>query len=243
MCTLEKRGSIFFLTLTGDGADEHRLNPTLIASIRSALSEVKSQSTRGTALITVAEGKFFSNGFDLAWAKSTSGGSPSEAINLLRHMVTLFKGVVSDLISLPMPTIAAVTGHAAAAGLLLAMSHDYVLMRRDRGVLYMSEVDMGMTFPDYFTAVVRSKVSKPDAVRDVLLRGMKVKADEAVVKGLIDSAHDNGEKVVEAAVRLGEELTKRRWDGEVYAEIRKALYPEIIGVLGLTAKPIVKARI
>ncbi|KAL8196038.1 hypothetical protein R6Q57_025038 [Mikania cordata] len=242
MCTLEKRGKIFFLTLTGDGADEHRLNPTLIASIRSALSEVKSQSTRGTALITVAEGKFFSNGFDLAWAKSASGGSPSEAISLLRHMVTLFKDVVADLISLPMPTIAAVTGHAAAAGLLLALSHDYVLMRRDRGVLYMSEVDIGMTLPDYFTAAIRSKVAKPEVRRDVLLRGVKFKAEDAVVKGLIDSAHDNGEKAVEAAVRLGEELTKRRWDGEVYAEIRKSLYPELIGVLGLTAKAAVKAR-
>ncbi|KAI3756737.1 hypothetical protein L1987_56560 [Smallanthus sonchifolius] len=243
MCTLEKRGKIFFLTLTGDGADEHRLHPTLIASIRSALSEVKSQSTRGTVLITVAEGKFFSNGFDLAWAKSASGGSPSEAVNLLRHMVRLFKDVVADLISLPLPTIASVTGHAAAAGLLLAMSHDYVMMRRDRGVLYMSEVDMGMTLPDYFTAMIRSKVAKPDARRDVLLRGVKVKGDEAVVKGLIDSAHDSGEKVVEAAVRLGEELSKRKWDGEVYAEIRKALYPELIGVLGLTTKPLVKARI
>ncbi|KAD4178162.1 hypothetical protein R6Q59_021710 [Mikania micrantha] len=242
MCTLEKRGKIFFLTLTGDGADEHRLNPTLIASIRSALSEVKSQSTRGTALITVAKGKFFSNGLDIAWAKSASGGSLSEAVNLLRHMVNLFKDVVADLISLPMPTIAAVTGHAAAAGMLLAMSHDYVLMRRDRGVLYMSEVDIGMTLPDYFTAAIRSKVAMPEVRRDVLLRGVKFKADDAVVKGLIDSAHDNGEKAVEAAVRLGEELTKRKWDGEVYCEIRKSLYPELIGVLGLNARAVVKAR-
>lgn len=135
------------------------------------------------------------------------------------------------------------TGHAAAAGLLFALSHDYVLMRRDRGVLYMSEVDMGMTLPDYFSVMIRSKVAKPDTVRDVLLRGMKVKADEAVVKGLIDSAHDSAGKAVEAAVCLGEELSKRKWDGEVYAEIRKSLYPEVIGVLGLTVKSVVKSRI
>ncbi|KAI3734555.1 hypothetical protein L6452_14026 [Arctium lappa] len=243
MCTLEKRGNIFYLTFTGDGADQHRLNPTLIASIRSALSEAKSQSTPGTVLITLAQGKFFSNGFDLLWARSASGGSPSKAVDLLRHMVELFKDVVADLISLPMPTIAAVTGHAAAAGLLLAMSHDYVLMRRDRGVLYMSEIDMGMTLPDYFTALIRSKVAKPESRRDLLLRGVRVKAEEAVAKGLIDSAHDSGEKAVEAAVRLGEELTKRKWDGEVYAEIRKSLYPEICGVLGLTGKSVVKARL
>ncbi|XP_076945694.1 enoyl-CoA delta isomerase 2, peroxisomal-like [Bidens hawaiensis] len=241
MCTLEKRGSLFILTLTGN--DQHRLNPTLIASIRTYLAQVKSQSTPGAALITVAAGKFFSNGFDLAYAKYNSGGSPAEAVNLLLHMVNLFKDVVADLISLPMPTIAAVTGHAAAAGLMLAISHDYVIMGRERGVLYMSEVDIGMTFPDYFTALVRSKVARPDARRDVLLNGVKVKADEAVAKGLIDSACDSGEKTVEAAVRIAEGLGKRKWDGEVYAEIRKGLYPELIGVLGLGTKDLVKARL
>lgn len=242
MCTLEKRGNLFFLTLTGDG-DEHRLNPTLISSIRSALSQVKSQSTPGTALITTAEGKFFSNGFDLAWAKSSSGGSSSEAVNLLHHMVDLFKDIVTDLISLPMPTIAAVNGHAAAAGFMLAMSHDYVMMRRDRAVLYMSEVDIGLTLPDYFTALMRAKVGKPEVRRDVLLRGVRVKGDDAQVKGLVDSVHDSSEKAVEAAVRLGQELTKRKWDGEVYAEIRKSLYPELLGVLGLATKEVVKARL
>nr|XP_043629709.1 enoyl-CoA delta isomerase 2, peroxisomal-like [Erigeron canadensis] len=240
MCSLEKRGNIFYLTLTG--TDDHRFNPTVISSIRSSLAQVKSQSTPGTVLITVAEGKFFSNGFDLAWAKASSGGSSSEAVNLLRHMVRLFKDMVADLISLPVPTVAAVTGHAAAAGLMLAMSHDYVVMRRDRAVLYMSEVDIGMTLPDYFTALIRSKVAKPEARRDLLLRGMRIKADEALAKGLIDSAHDSAEKATEAAVHMGEELAKRKWDGEVYAEIRKSLYPELLSVLGLTDKGLIKAR-
>ena len=235
MCTLEKRGEIFFLTLTGD--DDHRLNPSLVDSLRSALREVKEQSTRGSALITTARGKFFSNGFDLAWAQSA--GSAAAVEDRLLHMVDLFKPAVADLISLPMPTIAAVTGHAAAAGMMLAMSHDYVLMRSDRGVLYMSELDIGMKFPDYFTALVRSKVGSSSARRDVMLRAKKVTASEALAMGIVDSAHDSAEAVVEAAVHLGEELVKRKWDGEVYAEIRKALYPELCGVLGLADKAVI----
>ena len=66
MCTLEKRAKVFFLTLNGDGYD-HCLNPSLIESLQSALREAKDQSTRGSALIIGASGKFFSNGFDLAW--------------------------------------------------------------------------------------------------------------------------------------------------------------------------------
>ncbi|XP_059665273.1 enoyl-CoA delta isomerase 2, peroxisomal-like [Cornus florida] len=235
MCTLEKRGNIFFLTLTGD--DEHRLNPTLIASLRSALSDAKSQSTRGSVLITTAQGKFFSHGFDLKWAQAA--GSASASKNRLLQLVELFRPIVADLLALPMPTIAAVTGHAIAAGSMLAMSHDYVLMRSDRGVLYMGELDIGLTIPDYFMALVRSKVALAEARRDLLLRALKVKAEEAVAMRIVHSAHGSVEGTVEAAVRLGEELGKRRWDGEVYAEIRKGMYPELRGMLGLEEKIIV----
>jgi len=234
MCTLEKRGEIFFLTLTGD--DEHRLNPTFIESLRSALRQAKDQSTRGSALVTIAQGKFFSNGFDLAWAQSAAAAGGRSAHDRLVDMVELFRPAVADFISMPMPTIAAVTGHAAAAGMMLALSHDYVLMRSDRGVLYMSELDIGLNFPDYFTALVRSKVGSSAARRDILLKARKMRAMEAVAMGIVDSVHNSGEATVEAAARLGEELVKRKWDGEVYADIRKSMYPELCFVLGLANK-------
>lgn len=235
MCTLEKRGSLFVLTLTGN--DEHRLNPTLITSLLSTLSQIRSQATPGSVLITTAHGRFFSNGFDLTWAQSA--GSPSGARDRLHHMVDSFKPVIAALISLPMPTIAALPGHAAGAGLMLAISHDYILMRSDKGVLYMPEIDMGTTLPDYFSVGMRSKIRSSAAMREVLLRGVKVKAAEAMKMGIVNSAHDSAESVMEASVRLGEELAQRKWNGEVYAEIRKSLYPEICEVLGLTHKVIV----
>ena len=113
-------------------------------------------------------------------------------------------------------------------------------MRRDRGVLYMSEVDIGLTLPDYFTALMRSKIGSASARRDILLAGRKVKGEEAVKMGIVDSAaHDSEESVVEAAVCLGDSLAERKWNGEVYAKIRKSLYSEICGVLGLVSKTIV----
>lgn len=134
-------------------------------------------------------------------------------------------------------------GHAAAAGMMLTISHDYVIMKKDKAVFYMSEVDIGMTLPDYITALVRAKVAKPEVRRDLLMRAVKVKGEEALAKGLVYEVYDSVEDVVEASVRLGEEMGKRKWDGEVYAEIRKSLYPELIGMLGLTTKELVKARL
>ncbi|CAN1156879.1 Enoyl-CoA delta isomerase 3 [Linum perenne] len=230
MSTLQKHGDTFILTLTGD--DDHRLNPTLIASLLSSLQEAKSQATPGSVLITTSQGKFFSNGFDLAWAQAAD--SRSKAAQRLNHMVESFRPILAELISLPMPTIAVVQGHAAAAGFALALSHDYVLMRSDKGVLYMSEVDLGLPIPDYFSALFRAKIGSAVARRDVLLRGTKVKAGEAMKLGIVDEAHDSEEKLREAGMRLGKQLGSRNWDGVVYKEIRKSLYPdELCGILEL----------
>ncbi|KNA19298.1 hypothetical protein SOVF_062810 [Spinacia oleracea] len=242
MCSVEKRGNIFILTLTtnnDDVNDEHRLNPTLIASIRSAISDIKSQATASPntsfALITTTTGKFFSNGFDLRWAQSSG-----KFLNNLHLMVDSFKPLIADFISLPMPTIAAINGHAAAAGFALALSHDYMLMRKDRGVLYMSEVDIGMTFPEYFNVLFREKVGWK-ARREIMMRGKKVRGDEGVKMGIVDEALESG--VFERGLKLAEELIKKKWNGEVYAEIRKGMFPDLSQELGLTRKAVVASRL
>jgi enoyl-CoA hydratase/carnithine racemase len=228
MCSLEKRGKIFILTLTGEG-DEHRLNPTLIDAIQSAIRRVRAESvsSKSSALITTAQGKFFSNGYDIAWAGS------SQARKEL--MSSKLNSLVADLISLPMPTIAAVSGHASAAGFILALSHDYILMRKDRGFLYMSEVDINLVIPDWFIALIECKIGAPLARRDVVLRAAKVTAKEAVEKGIIDSAHDGAAETVSAAIRLGEQLVGRGWDGHVYAQTRVKLLARVLDEIGVSS--------
>ncbi|XP_072979537.1 enoyl-CoA delta isomerase 2, peroxisomal-like [Typha angustifolia] len=232
MCTLEKRGHVYVLTLTGSG--EHRLNPTLLTSIRSHLARIRSDTAsdpnRPAALVTAAEGKFFSNGFDLAWAYSASTSAADR-----RRMTELHRRLVADLVSLPMPTVAAVTGHASAAGVILALSHDYLLMRADRGFLYMSEMDIGLkiSMVDYFDKVLCAKIRDAGTRRDVLLRAAKMMAREGVRRGLVDRAVEGGvERVVEEAVKLAEEMAMRGWNGEVYKKVRLATMPEVWKVIG-----------
>ncbi|KAG8370369.1 hypothetical protein BUALT_Bualt14G0109900 [Buddleja alternifolia] len=189
MCTLEKRGNLFILTLTGATSknDEHLLNPATMSSICSVLAEAKSRAVHGSALITL-------------------------------------RGIVADLMAFPMPTI--------AAGVI--MSHDYIIMTSSNGVMYMSELDLGPTFPDYVPALIRGKVGSGSAWRDLVVGATKVRVEVAVAMGIVDSAYDTAEEVVAAAVHMAEKLAKRGWSGKVYGEIRKALYPEVCGLLGLT---------
>ncbi|KAL6128257.1 hypothetical protein ACLB2K_071613 [Fragaria x ananassa] len=215
MCTLEKRGEVFILTLTGSG--EHRLNPTLLDGIQSALNQVRAAATSSSvALITTAHGKFFSNGYDLDWA-----GSDKVRGDL---MTSKLRSVIADFITLPLRTIAAVTGHASAAGFILARCHDYVVMRKDRGFVYMSEMDIALVIPAWFHALVKNKVGSATAVRDLMLRADKVTAE----KGIIDLAVVGAEETVEVAVRMGEELVRRKWKGHVYAGNRVGLMREVL---------------
>nr|XP_043621693.1 LOW QUALITY PROTEIN: fatty acid oxidation complex subunit alpha-like [Erigeron canadensis] len=239
MCTLEKYENLFYLTLTGGGGvdDEHRLNPTVISSIRSALSDAKSQATPGSVLITMAHGKYFCNGYDIK--------PDLLAQDPVLHTSSIFndfKPLAADIVSLPMPTIAIVTGHAVGSGLTLAMCHDYVFMTRGRGVLYLPEIQMGISLPSYGVELVKLKVAKPDSLRDILLGGVKVKADQAVAMGIVDMAYDNAESAVEGGVGMGKELEKKKLDGEVYAEIRKSMYPELCRLLGLSSTYVLKGR-
>ena len=66
-----------------------------------------------------------------------------------------------------------------------------------------------------------------------------MKGEKAVRMGIMDFVVHDSESVVEATVHLGDRLAERKWNGKVYAEIRKSLYLEICGVLGLVSKTIV----
>lgn len=215
LCTVERRGRVHVITITGAG--EHRLNPTLLGALRSAVAA----SSGAGALVLAAEGRFFSNGFDQAWVRTAPP-------HLHATMDGGFRALVADLLALPMPTVAAVTGHAAAAGCALALAHDAVVMRASRGFLYMSEVDIGVKIVDFVAELLREKVPDAAARRDMLLRGDRMAAAEALRRGVVDAAVDGGvEDVVAAAVEEAGRLAARGWDGEVVAEIRKAAWPKL----------------
>ncbi|KAI5066150.1 hypothetical protein GOP47_0018774 [Adiantum capillus-veneris] len=219
-CRLERRGNFFVLTLIGDG--EHRINPPLVDAILACLQTLRSLSSPSTctALITTGHGKFFSNGLDLAF--------PSR--DAVRRK---FAELLSAYINLPMPTIAAVCGHAAAAGFILALAHDYVYMRKDRGFLYMSEIDVRILIPPGPMNIIRSKLT-PRAFRDAVLCGIKHTAGMALEAGIVDSMHGNAESTREAAFSKAEELVARKWNPDFYREMRAAMYPEVFAAISKT---------
>lgn len=222
MCTLEKRGNIFVLTLTGN--DEHQLHPDLINSIRAALRQARAEATGLSVLITIAQGKFFSNGYNLNWLLQDTAYRSKIMCSLVQRLAT-------DFFTLPMPTIAAITGHACGSGFGLALCHDYILMRRDIGFLYMNELDIGCKLPAWFFALMKHKIGSPSAQRDIALRATKLTGDVALQKGVVHSVYNSAEETFKAAGQLGEELVSRNWDGKIYADMRTTMFAEVLHLL------------
>lgn len=100
----------------------------------------------------------------------------------------------------------------------------------------MSELDIGLPFPPYFMSLMRAKIADPRTLRDVTLRAAKITGADAKASGIVDSVHAGADEALQAAMRLGEELAARNWDGGVYASIRMAAFPDLCRAVGLAAE-------
>ena len=147
---LQKSGNVFALTMN---AGENRWNTTLVNDLMAALDEVEASTGPAALVTTGASEKFYSNGLDLDWRKSPAdhpeAGDPADF---------LFMEFMARMITLPVPTIAAVNGHAFGAGFMFAMCHDYRLMRADRGFICANEIQLGMVIPAAEISLFRHKL-------------------------------------------------------------------------------------
>ena len=115
----------------------------MVRELNAALDEVE-QTSGPQALVTASsDSKFFSNGLDLDWITSKGEHEGGDRKVFGDEAMKLF----SRLITFPIPTIAAVNGHAFGAGFMWALCHDQRVMRRDRGMMCANEVEIGMAIP------------------------------------------------------------------------------------------------
>lgn len=172
------------------GADENRQSTSWLREVDVLLDEVL--ASPATALVTTGTGKFYSNGLDVAEAEGP--------VDLDADYVRQLQAVYRRVLTLPMPTAAAVNGHAFGGGVLLAMAHDYRVMRTERGFFCFPEVNIGVAFTEGMAALVQSKLSAAQA-RDAMLTGRRFDGDQAAAAGLVDEAVPVGQ-LVERAVQL-----------------------------------------
>lgn len=185
MPALTKDGQVWTLDL---GTDENRFSPAFLDEVDAALDEVAG-SSEPAALLTTGSGKFFSNGLDLEWIMSNA----SE----LSTYVDRIHAMLAKVLTLPVPTVAAINGHAFGGGAMLAIAHDFRVMRDDRGFFCFPEADINIPFTEGMNALIVAKTT-PQAQTASMTTGHRFGGPEAVEFGLVDEAV-GADRVREAA--------------------------------------------
>ena len=176
MIDLERVGAVFVLRMK---AGENRFTPPFLAALGEALDEVEA-SAGPAALVLTGEGKFFSNGLDLVWMR---GQDPRE----IGPFVASFQALLARVLAFPLPSVAALNGHAFAGGAMFALACDFRVMRADRGFFCIPEIDLGLPLAPGMASLIQSKLSKL-AAHEAIVTGRRYGGAEAEARGIVHFA-------------------------------------------------------
>jgi Delta3-Delta2-enoyl-CoA isomerase len=215
MPTLDNDGDVWILHL---GGDENRFNPDWMNAVSDALDEVAAKpEPRG--LVTSASGKIWSNGLDLDWL----GQNQDRVQGFVDQVHALF----AKFLAAPMPTVAAIQGHCFAAGAMLALAHDWRVMRADRGYFCLPEADINIPFTPGMSALIQSKLT-PAAAVTTMVAAKRIGGEDAAVAGIVDAAVGEDDVLTRAVELAGANAAKL---GGTLATIKERMYAPVLATL------------
>lgn len=204
----------------GTKAEEHRLYPELVLALLGALDRI-AEDVAVQALVVTASGRFWSNGFDLKWIQQHP--DMADALQQVTEVLC------ARLLKFPKPTVAAVNGHAAAAGAMLLLSFDVKVMNSTKGFCFVPGIDLGLVYSPGMTALMVAKL--PQAIRhDFIVFGQRYTAQMLAPHGVVNAAVP-AEAVLETAVTMASELKPKAKHPATMARIKETLYHEAIAAL------------
>jgi enoyl-CoA hydratase len=196
--------------------DDGKANALSMAVIGGLHDALDTATREATAVCLAGNAKALCAGFDL----SVMRGGVEGMIELVRSGGELLMRLYGH----PQPTVAAVTGHAMAAGALLALACDTRISGDAPAKIGLNEVAIGMTLPDFAVALAQDRLSKRYLTR-ATIEAEIFSPEGALAAGYVDMivAADQCERTaVDEARRLGQ------LDAAAYAGTKQALRRETI---------------
>jgi enoyl-CoA hydratase/carnithine racemase len=178
---IKMEGQVAVVTLN---EGESRLNLNFLGKFINALDHIEKETDANVLVVRGADAKIFSNGIDLEWLMPImQKNDVATAKKFIETMMALFRKIALY----PMPTIAAMTGHAFAGGAIMCCYFDFRFMRSDRGFMCFPEVDLGLPFlprimPALKKAIPRYKLD------EMVMTGKRCAAQECEEHHIITKA-------------------------------------------------------
>ena len=192
--------------LTLDRPPANALELGLLAQLLETVDAITAAPPR--ALVIAGRDPFFSAGVDL---KAVTAYGPDE----YREMVAGINAMVLGIYGLACPVIGAITGHAIAGGLVLAVCTD-VRVASTAGRYGLTEIKVGISFPQAALGVMRAELP-PHAARVLALASQLVDAAECHRLGVFDDIVEP-EAVLPRAMEIAHEMAA--FSTEIYARTK-----------------------
>jgi enoyl-CoA hydratase/carnithine racemase len=177
------------VTVVDLGDDRNTIDPTFVAALSDCIATALGYER---PVVLTGSGKHWCTGLDLDWMRCHR----DEADMLVADVHEL----IGRLLVAPIPTVAALSGHAFGAGAMLALACDERVMRADRGYICFPEVDLRLVPTAPMTDLVIAKLGRAAAAR-VLLSGSKFGAVHACSLGLVAGSAP-ADRLIGAAAEL-----------------------------------------
>lgn len=220
MIDLQRDGTVFTLTMN---EGENRWNTTFVRAFAEVLDEIEGSEGPAAVVTTSANEKFFSNGLDLDWIRDNDAGADHPGGDRAAFGAE-FMNVMSRIITLSVPTIAAINGHGFGAGFMTAMCHDVRLMREDRGFVCANEMQLGMLIPPPELALFKHKLPANVFFETVQL-ARRWTGPAALAAGIVQQTA-SAENLLDFARARAEELAPLGANRKIYKAQKESLFGE-----------------
>ncbi|ADG97820.1 Enoyl-CoA hydratase/isomerase [Segniliparus rotundus DSM 44985] len=223
---LRHDGDVAILYLGAEGAEldpqnpENRFTNEWLSSVNDLLDEVEAtgDAEGSGALVVTATGKFFTNGLDVPTLLGDSTAYLGAVHNLYAR-----------LLALPLPTVAAINGHAFGAGAMLATALDYRIMRVDRGYYCLPEVSLGIPFSPGMRALLRGRLPAQTAL-EAMATGRRYGGPDAHAAGIVEATAPEQDVLSSAIARAAEHAGTR---GKNLGVIKSGLHEAALAALAM----------
>ncbi|MEK7388126.1 MAG: enoyl-CoA hydratase-related protein [Elusimicrobiota bacterium] len=175
------------------------LGAATLAALSAEIAAAAGAGGVRALVLTSGLPRYFSSGLDVQEIMSVP----------VEDRGTLFEsllGVYRSLLEFPKPVVGGLNGAAVLGGWVLAMACDWRILAKESGKISLSEIRLGLTPTPALVARLSGLSNDRRLVKEMVLRGASVRAEHALMAGLVDEVQAEAE-VPARAVTLAKRLS------------------------------------
>ncbi len=217
----KKDGTVAIVTMC-NGAN--RQNLEFAQTMNSVFDEVLADETIFSLVLTSSDEKNFSQGVDVDWMIGRMAEKDSESIKAFMYGMNM---VFKRMLTMPIPVISAINGHAFGNGAIISCASDFRFMKRDRGFFCFPEVDISIPFLPGMIAFIRKAIPEYK-FNEFILTGKRITADELEQHHIIEKASTDISELNADVMAFARTFQKKR---SIFGEHKRRMYKSIVEII------------